>query len=201
MKKRIEILAKYLPEAAIDRVDELLDIHHFQLIIVSKRKTKHGDFRRLGNGEYQITINNDLNKYRFLITLIHEMAHLVTFKDRPRSKPHGKEWKTNFQRLMLPFLHPDIYPEDILVNLANYLKNPKARTDADIQLSLSLKNRDDSKIGSFIFEVPANATFYYKNIAYQKGNKRRTRFECIELNSKKTYLFHHNALVTFEETK
>ena len=62
----------------------------------------------LGNGDYQITINNDLNKYRFLITLIHEMAHLVTFKDMPRSKPHGKEWKINFQRLMLPFLHPEI---------------------------------------------------------------------------------------------
>ena len=165
MKKRIEILAKYLPEAAVDRVDELLDIHHFQLIIVSKRKTKHGDFRRLSNGDYQITINNDLNKYRFLITLIHEMAHLVTFKDMPRSKPHGKEWKINFQRLMLPFLHPEIYPEDILVNLARYLKNPKARTDSDIQLSLSLKNRDDSKEGSFIYEIPTHATFYYKNIA------------------------------------
>ena len=200
LKKRIEILAKYLPEAAVERVDKLLDTHHFHLIIVTKRKTKHGDFRLLKNGDYQITINNDLNKYRFLITLIHEMAHLVTFKELPRSKPHGKEWKINFQRLMLPFLHPEIFPEDILVNLAKYLKNPKARTDSDIQLSLALKNRDDSKEGSFIFEIPTNATFYYKNIAYQKGNKRRTRFECVELKSNRKYLFHHNALVIFEET-
>ncbi|MFD1315678.1 SprT-like domain-containing protein [Namhaeicola litoreus] len=200
MEKRVEILAKYLPSAAVNMVDELFDIYHFHFVIVSKRKTKHGDFRRLRNGDYQITINNDLNKYRFLLTLIHEMAHLLTFKEKPKSKPHGIEWKTNFQRLMLPFLQPDIYPHDILIHLAKYLKNPKASTDADIQLSLSLKKYDDEKEGSYIHEIPTNATFFYRNVAYQKGNKRRTRFECVELKSKKKYLFHHNALVKIQES-
>jgi predicted SprT family Zn-dependent metalloprotease len=200
LENRLEILIDYLPDRAVKLVGELLDNYHFHLVIVSKRKSKHGDFRRFKNGDYQITINNDLNKYRFLITLIHEIAHLVTFKEKPRSKPHGLEWKANFQRLMLPFLHPEIYPNDILVNLAQYLKNPKASTDADIQLSLSLKKHDTHKEGSFIHEIPEHATFIYGNNAYQKGSKRRTRFECVELNSKKKYLFHHNALVTFKES-
>jgi RNA recognition motif-containing protein len=33
------------------------------------------------NGKHEITVNSNLNKYKFLITLIHEISHLVAFEN------------------------------------------------------------------------------------------------------------------------
>ena len=125
---------KYIPQKAIPFVQFLIDEHNFTLKIVNQRQTKHGDFRQLPDGKFQITVNNNLNKHQFLLTLVHEIAHHVTHQKFGRVQPHGKEWKTVFQHLMLPFLNPEIYPKEMLPFLANYLKNAKASTDADVNL-------------------------------------------------------------------
>ncbi|NQV78750.1 MAG: SprT-like domain-containing protein [Lutibacter sp.] len=190
-----EILSKYIPLNAIELVDEILSNHPIHIKIVNNRTTKHGDFKRFKDGSLQITINNSLNKYQFLLTLIHEIAHLVTYKKSKRVKPHGIEWKLNFQHLMLPFLQPSIYPQNILPILANYLKNPKASTGADVKLTFALKQHNEISGKSFIFELQHGSVFTFNKKSYKKGDKRRTRFECIELNSNKTYLFNQNAEV------
>jgi len=190
---------KYIPEQSIDLVEELLNKYQFYLIIKNNRKTKHGDFRPLSNGRMQITINNDLNSYRFLVTLVHEIAHLATFKKHKRVKPHGIEWKMNFQHLMLPFLKASIFPNDILPILANYLRNPKASTDTDTRLSLALKQYDEKSDKNYIFELPLHSKFIHNNKVFVKGAKRRVRYKCKELKTKKEYLFHPNAEVDLIE--
>lgn len=197
--KMTEILAKYIPEKSKDLVSEILDNHPIFIKIVNKRTTKHGDFKKLKNGNVQITINNNLNKYQFLLTLIHEIAHFTTFKQYIRVKPHGIEWKRNFQHLMLPFIHPSIFPENLLPHLANYLKNPKASTGADPQLTYVLNMYSKNSEKNFIFEIAYGSLFLFKNKKYKKGAKRRTRYECIEIDSLKTYLFNQNAEVTICE--
>ena len=189
----IKKLAKYLPENAVGYVDEIIKEHPLEIKIVNERSTKHGDFKRTINRKFQITINNNLNQYQFLLTLIHEIAHFVTFKQNSRVKPHGIEWKRNFQHLMLPFINPAIYPENLLPLLANYLKNPKASTGSDVTLTYALKQYDENSEKSFIFEIAFGSLFVFKNKTYKKGNLRRTRFECVELSSKRTYLFNRNA--------
>ncbi len=190
----------YIPDTAVEGVQSLINDHNINLKIVNQRQTKHGDFRRLPNGKYQITVNNNLNPYQFLLTLVHEIAHHVTFQKFGRVQPHGKEWKRTFQRLMLPFLSPEIYPNDILGPLANYLKNPKASTDSDVKLSLALRENKAESGKSFIFDVPLNAIFIFKNKKYRRGMKRRTRYECLELNSNRLYLFNQNAeVIIYEE--
>ncbi len=185
----------YIPQKSIPFVDFLIEKHSFDLKIVNERATKHGDFRKLPNGKFQITINNNLNQYQFLLTLIHEIAHHVAHEKFGRIQAHGKEWKTVFQHLMLPFLHPEIYPKEILGHLASYLKNPKASTDTDANLSLALRGNEAKSGKLFVFTIPNGGFFEFKNSIYKKGNQRRTRIECQNIKTKKMYLFHKNAEV------
>jgi len=190
-------ISHYIPEASVSRVLQLLEHDHLVVMIKKERKTRHGDYRRLPNGRHQITVNGSLNKYRFLITLIHEIAHLEAFSKFGRHiKPHGAEWKRTFQHLMLPFINPQVFPEAILPVVAKHFINPKASSDTDVQLALALKLLDAPNNKSFIFEVPLHQTFKIHNgRVFKKGAKRRTRHECVEVKTGKTYLFNANAEV------
>ena len=190
---------KYIPENAINLVQSLIEYHRINLKIVNQRQTKHGDFRQLANGKFQITINNNLNPFQFLLTLIHEIAHHVTFEKYGKIQPHGKEWKQQFQHLMLPFLHPTIFPNHMLTPLAHYLKNPKASTDSDVKLSLALKGNKAEYGKNFVFELPENCTFVFKNKMYKKGKKRKTRIECLQLSTNRMYLFNQNTEVILKK--
>ncbi len=194
-----ELLAKYIPTAAVNPVFELIKRHNVHLKIVNERVTRHGDYKKLTNGGHQITVNANLNKYRFLITLVHEIAHLVAFKDYGRSiKPHGKEWKHVFQQLMLPFIRPEIFPSSLLPLLAIHFKNPKASSDTDSKLSLGLKAYDPPNDKNYIFEIPYGGTFrLYNGKMFKRGNKRVKRYECLELSTGRIYLFNPNAEVEF----
>ena len=135
-----EVLAKYLPEHAVLPCFELIKNNSVHLKIVNERQTRHGDYRRNLNGKHEITVNGSLNKYRFLITLVHEIAHLVAFEKYGRLiKPHGDEWKNTFQRLMISFIRPEIFPHSVLPLVANHFRNPTASSDTDATLSLALK--------------------------------------------------------------
>ena len=190
-------LQEYIPHQAIPDVLELLKHDHLIVKIKNERKTRHGDYRKLPNGKDQITVNSNLNRYRFLITLIHEIAHFETYKNYNRFiKPHGKEWKHTFQRLMLPFLNPAVFPMELLPLLAKHFKNPKASSDTDVKLALALKQFDQPNDKTFIFEVPLGSQFrLYNGRIFKKGVKRRTRYEGVEVASGKLYLFNPNAEV------
>jgi len=148
---------------------------------------------------HQITVNASLNKYRFLITLIHEIAHLLAFeKYGRRIKPHGLEWKQTFQHLMVPFIRPDIFPSKLLPTIAKHFRNPKASSSTDATLAIALKAFDEVQHdeNSYVFELPMGSTFrLYNGKIFKKGNKRIKRYECIELATGRIYLFQPNAEV------
>ena len=188
---------KYIPEYAISQVLALMQHDNLSVLIKKERKTRHGDYKRLSNGKHQITINSNLNSYRFLLTLIHEIAHFEAYKAYGKTiKPHGLEWKHTFQRLMLPFLNPNVFPNELLPLLANHFKNPKASSDTDTKLSLALKQFDEPNDKTFIFDVPFGSKFkLYNGKEYLKQNKRTKRYECVEVKTGRMYLFNPNAEV------
>ena len=195
-------LQKYLPERAIEPCFELIKMHGVHLKIVNHRVTRHGDYRRLPNGLHQITVNASLNKYRFLITLIHEIAHLVAFETYGRRiKPHGLEWKRTFQHLMVPFIRPEVFPSKLLPIIAHHFKNPKASSSTDARLSIALKAFDaEERQKSYVYELPMGSVFrLYNGRLFKKGKKKVKRYECVELSSGRLYLFQPNAEVELIE--
>lgn len=195
------VLQNVIPSAAIPQVLQLLDYDNLMVKIKNERKTRHGDYKLLPNDKHQITINNNLNTYRFLITLIHEIAHFEAYKTFGKLiKPHGIEWKRTFQRLMLPFLNPAIFPDTLLPLLAKHFKNPKASSDTDIYLARALKQFDEPNDKTLIFELPHGCIFeLYNGKRFKKGNQRVKRIECKEVKTGRVYLFNPNAEVQLIE--
>ncbi len=193
-----EVLLKYLPEHAVEPCFELIKVNRVHLKIVNERQTRHGDYRKGLSGKHEITVNANLNKYRFLITLIHEIAHLIAFEKFGRAiKPHGDEWKVTFQRLMIPLIRPEIFPHSVLPLVANHFKNPTASSDTDAKLAYALKQFDERKPDVYyIHEVPSGSMFRIKNgRVFQKKGLRTKRYECIEVQTGRLFLFNANAEV------
>ena len=193
-----DVLSKYLPEHAVQTCFELIKANSVHLKIVNERQTRHGDYRKGISGKHEITVNANLNKYRFLITLVHEIAHLAAFEKFGRNiKPHGNEWKITFQRLMIPFIRPEIFPHSVLPLVANHFRNPTASSDTDARLAFALKQFDERKTDiHFMHEVPNGSFFRIKNgRIFQKKALRVKRYECLEVQSGRTFLFNANAEV------
>ncbi|NQX76746.1 SprT-like domain-containing protein [Gilvibacter sp.] len=191
------VLEKYIPSAAVPLCVELIKKNGVHLKIVNQRVTRHGDYRQMPDGSHQITVNAGTNPYRFLITLVHEIAHLVAFKTYSRRiKPHGKEWKRTFTSLMLPFINTQVFPSELLPLLALHFKNPKASSDTDARLALALGVYDPPSDDKFIFEIPFGGVFrLYNGKIFKRGNRRVKRYECVELATGRMYLFSPNAKV------
>lgn len=191
-QRNSEILKKYLPEQTVEIISEWIIKFDFKLKITKERKTRLGDYMPPHNGlNHTITINYNLNKYAFLITLVHEVAHLVTFNEFKNTvNPHGTEWKKNFQKLMQPFLNTDIFPLEVFAALRKYIQNPAASSCSDIQLLRTLKLHDENNNSIFIEHLKLNSLFLYNGSRiFKKGEKIRKRFKCIEINSGSVYLF------------
>ena len=185
-------LLDLIPEASHELVKPLIFEKNLNIKIVKVRKTKHGDFKKLRNGSNQITLNHINNKYRFLITLVHELAHFKVYKNlKKRVNPHGIEWKNTYKLMMLPFLNNKIFPNDILSKLAIHIKNPSASTDSDINLVVALNKYDyfnDNKI--FLNDLSEDYLFEYdQERIFLIQRKLRKRYICKELSKGKEYLF------------
>ncbi|MDA0757054.1 MAG: sprT domain-containing protein [Bacteroidetes bacterium] len=185
-------LLELIPEASHELVKPLISEGCLNIKIVKVRKTKHGDFKKLKDGFNQITLNHIDNKYRFLITLIHELAHYKVYKNiKKRVSPHGVEWKITYKLMMLPFLNNRIFPNEILTRLVIHIKNPPASTDSDTNLVVALNKFDyfnDNKI--YLNDLSENCLFEYdQGKVFLVQRKLRKRYICKELSSGREYLF------------
>lgn len=185
----LNLLQQYCPSAAVQYCYQLWQKDNFVFKIKKERTTKLGDYRYTPASQYphQITINHTLNQYSFLITYIHEVAHLHTFTRYKRKVlPHGKEWKRNFQQLMLPLLNEQIFPQDILFPLQQYMQNPKASSCSDMHLFKALQVYSTST-KPLLLELSTGETFVLNGRVFEKGATRRTRVVCKERNTGKQY--------------
>ncbi len=197
------IFGRFLPEAATDYVLNLFYQFPVRFKIVNGRRSKLGDFRAGRPGEkHQISINGDLNPYSFLITTVHEFAHLVTYDKFGHSvAPHGEEWKRAYRNLLLPVLEARMVPPDLEKALMRSMVSTRASSCSDTQLARALQRYDRHPEGMLPLEKLAkNTTFTLNNRVFRKGELRRNRFLCEELHTKKRYTVNCLALVKPIET-
>lgn len=199
LERNQSILYKYIPEKAVPVISEWIVKFDFKLRIKKSRSSKYGDYRPPINGlNHQITINYDMNKYAFLITLVHEVAHLSTFnKHKNAVKPHGEEWKLHYKLLMQQFLIPDIFPADVVHALRKYMNNPAASSCSDLHLLRVLKRYDVRQDTILLEDLPQGTHFQYnKTRTFVKGEQVRKRFKCKEVGTNLMYLFNPLTEVT-----
>lgn len=203
-ERNCQILKKYIPENTVDQIAQWIVAYDFKLKIKKERSTRLGDYTAPRNGtNHLITINHNLNPYSFLITLVHEIAHLTTYiAHKDNVLPHGAEWKKEFAKLMSPFMNETVFPIDILYALRMYMRNPGASSCSDATLLKTLKLYDDGTNGMvFVEYLPMKSVFLYNDRLFEKGEKIRTRYRCREVKTGHVYLFNALAEVAvFEST-
>ncbi len=188
-----EVLVKYLPSETVDKIADWIVYYKIHLNITKSRSSKAGDYRspRAPKFIQQITVNHDLNRFAFLITLVHEIAHLKVWNNFKNSKqPHGKEWKMEFSSLLNEFTGKNIFPSELEKVVKHYIINPAASSSSDEELYRALRKYDEGKNEKIILDdLAERSVFYIKDgRKFIKGEKLRKRYRCTCLNNKRVYL-------------
>jgi hypothetical protein len=186
-------LSPFLPEQCIDVVINWLHQSGVRLRITASRRSKLGDFRNSMPGKAPIiSLNADLNKFTFFVVFVHEYAHFKVWKLYGRRvKPHGKEWKTIYTELMMPFLITAIFPAELLFALKRYFDDPRAASGSDLMLTRLLKTFDAPGQSVTVEEIAPDAVFALPDgRQFRKIEQLRKRYKCLCLNNNRIYLFH-----------
>lgn len=192
-KLPFDTLKEYLPAGTYELVMPLINKHKVHLTITRERQTKLGDYRNAHAGlNHRISINGNLNKYSFLVTLLHELAHLLAYEKHGHTiQAHGQEWKHTYAGVLKTFLQHQIFPADVTDELQSTIHNPLASSCAEESLQRVLMKYDKPKPGvKLVEEVEVGKKFRTHNgIVFQKGERIRKRYKCVEIATGKIYLF------------
>jgi hypothetical protein len=199
--KKINSFFDHFPPKVAEYCFQLWHDYPFDFIVSKSRHSKLGDYRFSPQKGHQITVNRNLNSYAFLVTYLHEVAHLLTYLTyKNKVLPHGEEWKNSFRTIFEPILEEDLLPNELINVLKSYLVNPSATSTGHGPLVDVLKTYDASNSSITLHALPENQIFLLKNLELIKGKLRRTRYFCREANTGKLYLVAKNAQVTPLET-
>lgn len=184
----------------MDWVYRYLYLHKVHFHVTLERRTKLGDYRwpHSGHDFHEISVNGDLNPYFFLWVFLHEAAHLETHLKCRSVQPHGHEWQEEYRQLLIA--HADFFPPDLQPLLKKYthripLSHPVAkeiesmlhRYDADYNPDERPLTLDDLQPGDrFSLKQKPEQRF-------EALERRRTRWLCRDLNSRRQYLVNGSA--------
>ncbi len=189
--KKIEnILVQHIPISAVSYCASLWQQMPFDFKLRKSRLSKVGDFTCRQGRIPQITVNRDLHPYLFLMTYVHEVAHLrVHHVHGLRAEAHGGQWKGIFQELMSPLLSIEFFPEPLLTGVKKHMTAPKASSFSDAALTQLFRNADSREAQSVLLShLPEGSIFNLHGRWFKKGKLRRTRVLCSEVKTRRQYL-------------
>lgn len=194
-------LRRFLPPGTEAYVETLLARQPCAVRLARPRRTKLGDHRPPGRGRtgHRISINDDLNPYTFLTTLLHEIAHAATWERHERHRrggrrvqPHGAEWRAEFAAILAPVVTLGTLPADVTAALTRSLARPAAATCSDRGLLLALERHDrvDPRLVR-VEEIAVGGWFRLAGGAvFRAGRTLRTRRQCFAARTGDEYRVH-----------
>ena len=195
-KEIVEQLLAFIPASACDKMAQAIIDCNVKLTITKKRKTKLGDYRAPFKDikYHRISVNGDLNPEMFLLVLIHEMAHLEVHVSHGRkAKAHGEEWKQAYREWYEAYRNDFSRHAQQIID--KHFKNLKATTCNDPELTRELMYKDHDEEVTLLNDLQSGEFFETQGRAFKVLNKRRTRFLCEEIASKKRFLVSGSAQV------
>jgi SprT protein len=201
---REQDLKAHLPQNSVGYILNWFTSNIVYFRISRSRSSKFGDYRSpAGKYPARISVNRNMNRFDFLLTLVHEMAHHELlgkassggpgsglFKRRIRHVPHGAEWKKQYSSLMKPLLDESVFPDDLLPLLIPYFETQNVSPRMNKRLVTALHAYDEPDGMVFIDSVPPDAVFSLPSgRSFRKGEKLRKRYRCRSLDNGKDYLF------------
>lgn len=191
------ILERHVPAPAVSYCYDLWERYQFDFVASRPRRTRLGDFTAHPSRRERITVNVNLNPYNFLVTYLHEIAHLEVYRQyKRRQPPHGNAWKTHFRGLLLPVMNEANFPLSVLTPLLDYAKNPTASTGTHLPLMQALKTIDAPQTHLvMVSQLSEGQIFRLNQKVFVRGTQRRTRIVCVEEASRKKYLVAAHAWV------
>lgn len=204
-----EILGRYLPASAVDPIYNFIADNSIHLHITRKRTSKLGDYRypQPSHNYHEISVNGDLSPHFFLLVLLHEMAHLNTFLAHGRNvQPHGHEWQNQYRSLLLKYFNEGHFPTEVAETMARYTAHIPLNRAAGVELERKLRELDASASGGStpaepeltLSDLPIGSLFRLKNrpqTIFRSIEKRRTRYRCIDQQTRLSYLVSGSAAV------
>lgn len=197
-----QVLRLHLPEGAVDELYNFLRANNVRLHITRERRSKLGDYKcpQLGHQFHEISVNGDLNRYYFLLVLLHEMAHLDTFLLYQNSvKPHGHEWQEQYRRRLKSFVRQ--FPSDVAELVGKYVRRIPLNQTIGKQIESVLMKYNpgyDPAVDLLLKDLEVGARFRIKtrpHMVLEIEEKRRTRYRCVDVATGNMYLVAGNAPV------
>jgi hypothetical protein len=173
-------IAPHVPAECAPAIRKLLEQTPILVRVSRQRKSKHGDHRLARSRDYSlVSVNAGGNPWRFLLTLLHEIAHAhVAARSTRRVAPHGREWKRTFNELLESHLH--LFPPDLRCEIASYAENPLYSSDAHAPVGLALRRYDTLDLRPTVQELALGQKFSLDGkTVLKKVRLLRTRFHCI----------------------
>lgn len=189
----LQALEAYLPPGTFEPVAGYLHEYKVHLTVARERSTVLGDYRNAARGQHhRISVNGNLNRYAFLVTLLHELAHLLTFERFGHSvQAHGREWKNTFSHLLAQFLRQPVFPPDVHQALVRSLHDPAASSCSDEHLMRVLRRYDPAGQGTVLVEELRDGEKFATRDGrvFTRETRVRKRIRCVEEGTGKVYLF------------
>ncbi len=176
-------LDPYLPADTAPLVATWLAPYDFRLVVSRPRKTKLGDFRGPGRGQRpRLSVNADLKPLQFVLTLTHEIAHLMVWAKHGRVQPHGQQWRTCFGALLRELAAVESLPAAYRNALINHARRPRSSAAYDLELYGVLRRleRADER---WLDDLHLGARFRFGNRRFEKLSAQRTRCICLDLDT------------------
>ncbi len=184
------LFERHVPPAAVAYCHQLWQQHGFAFRVTRPRRTRLGTHQFDPATGHLVTVNGNLNLAAFLITYLHEVAHVVTVQEaRRRPLPHGVAWKRHFRQLLEPVLTEAFFPPFVLEPLRDYARDPAAATSSHGPLTRALQALDAPPEGTplTVQQLAEGETFVFHDRTFVRGPLRRTRALCTEVTTGRRY--------------